>query len=148
MPEMSESGSRCCSDPAAIIAIVPTCAQNERMIALLMLQLATTNVPPLQKDVSEKLAGLFTIYDYPAEALKNEWEGDVSVMVRVGADGLAHSCRIIQTSGYPVLDHQTCAVMFGRARFTPARDKNGHAVEDDFVLPAIRWRIEKSTEAN
>jgi TonB family protein len=91
------------------------------------------------------IATIFSSGDYPPEAFKNGWEGDVGVKVHIGTDGKAHSCRILHSSGYPVLDVQTCAIVLGRARFVPARDANGNAVEDDFVVPTVRWAIDGST---
>jgi protein TonB len=110
------------------------------MIAFLIAQLSgATAVPPPPKRGS--LATIFSYYDYPAEALANGWEGDVIIGVHVGADGRVHSCRIVKSSGYGVLDVQTCAIMLGRSRFVPARDVKGHSVPDDVVLPAVRWRL-------
>jgi TonB family protein len=128
---------------AGRVAVQETAVHSSRMIALLMLQLTTANVPPRHSDGRANIAGLFSMEDYPAEALKNGWEGDVRIKVHVGTDGIPHSCRIIHSSGHPVLDNYTCAIMFGRARFLPARDKFGQAVEDDFVLPTVHWLIEK-----
>jgi len=91
------------------------------------------------------IASIFSSDDYPPEAFKNGWEGDVGVRVHIGTDGKPHSCRILHSSGYPVLDVQTCAIVLGRARFTPARDSSGNAVEDDFVVPTVRWAIDSST---
>jgi TonB family protein len=91
------------------------------------------------------IATIFSEDDYPAEAFKNGWEGDVGIKVRVGVDGRPHSCWILHSSGYAVLDVQTCAIVLGRARFVPARDSNGDAVIDDFVLPTVRWAIDGST---
>ncbi|SRR5258705_5123418 len=98
--------------------------------------------PPPQKG---SIANVFSNDDYPPEAFKNGWEGDVGVKVHIGTDGKPRSCRILHSSGYPVLDVQTCAIVLGRARFSPARDSNGNAVEDDFVVPTVRWAIDGST---
>jgi len=97
---------------------------------------------PAQKG---SIASIFSSDDYPPEAFKNGWEGDVGIKVHVGGDGKPQSCRILHSSGYPVLDVQTCAIVLGRARFVPGRDMNGDAVEDDFVLPTVRWSIDAST---
>jgi len=91
------------------------------------------------------IAAIFSSDDYPPEAFKNGWEGDVGIKVHIGTDGKPHSCRILHSSGYPVLDVQTCAIVLSRARFFPARDGNGNAVEDDFVVPTVRWEIDSST---
>ena len=105
--------------------------------------LGQCSAPTQAADAS--IASIFSLDDYPPEAFKNGWEGDVGVKVHVGVDGRPQSCRILHSSGYPVLDVQTCAIVLGRARFIPARDHNGNAVEDDFALPTVRWAIEGST---
>lgn len=79
--------------------------------------------------------------DYPVEALRNGWEGDVVIKLHVGVDGRAHSCRIVTSSGYPLLDNQTCYLMLVRARFAPAKDEDGKPMEDDVLLPPIKWRL-------
>ena len=112
------------------------------MIVILILHLIGSAANSADLNVSEKLAGLFSTFDYPTEAKQNDWQGDVTVKVHVGIDGKVHSCRIAKSSGHPVLDLQTCAIMLGRARFAPARDRFDNAVEDDFELPAIRWRLD------
>jgi TonB family protein len=91
------------------------------------------------------IAAIFSSDDYPPEAFKNGWEGDVGIKVHVGADGKPQSYRILRSSGYPMLDVQTCAIVLSRARFIAARDSKGDAVEDDFVLPTVRWAIDGST---
>jgi TonB family protein len=91
------------------------------------------------------IASIFSSDDYPPAAFKNGWEGDVGVKVHIGTDGKPRSCRILHSSGYPVLDVQTCAIVLGRARFTPARDSTANAVEADFVVPTVRWAIDNST---
>jgi len=107
---------------------------------------ATPNaIAQFHSPLGDGTAGLFSSEDYPPEAFKNGWEGDVGVKMRVGIDGKPHSCRILHSSGYPVLDVQTCALVLGRARFLPARDAKGQPVEADLILPTVRWAIDGST---
>src|SRR5947209_8694197 len=115
------------------------------MIPLLILRLAAASVSPTVE--KRNVAAIFSYKDYPPEALKRGWEGDVTVRVHVGADGRTQSCRVIKSSGHAALDLQTCAIMVSRAGFSPARDKNGHAVEDDFDVPTVHWRIMGSVKA-
>jgi TonB family protein len=122
-----------CSGPTQAAALLPSSASAARI-------LEDVHSPP-----KDSIATIFSSGDYPPEAFKNGWEGDVGIKVRVGVDGKPQSCRILHSSGYPVLDVQTCAIVLGRARFLPARDARGEAVEDDFVLPTVRWAIDGST---
>ncbi len=118
------------------------------MIPLFILLLGSPlspDAPPPPTNVSHNVAGLFSNDDYPPKALENGWEGGVIVKVRVGTNGRVRACRIVQSSGYQVLDIKTCEIMLLRAKFTPARDSNGNAVEDDVQLPMIRWRTVANT---
>ena len=94
-------------------------------------------------DVSEQraVAGIMSSDDYPEEALRNDWQGDVVVDLVISVAGRVRSCRIHQSSGHQVLDLKTCEIFLLRARFTPAKDEQGNPVEDRFRAPAVRWRL-------
>ncbi len=66
-----------------------------------------------------------TFNDYPASAIKNGESGEVRTRLTVGADGRVTQCALRSGSGFAVLDNATCALLQRRARFTPARDKEG-----------------------
>ena len=86
------------------------------------------------------LPSLFTTNDYPAEALRKREAGTVSFAVAIGRDGRVTGCTITASSGSASLDATTCAILQRRARFTPARDASGRAVEDRTV-GRIRWAL-------
>jgi TonB family protein len=113
------------------------------MLFLLIAQAVMATPPP---PVSTSVASLISNDDYPAEALRNDWQGRVKVRLRIGTDGRVRACRVVQSSGHAPLDLKTCEIMLVRARFTPARDKDGHAVEDDFLSPPIVWLIEQEAK--
>jgi protein TonB len=75
---------------------------------------------------AEPLPRLFLAGDYPPEALKNQWEGDVVADLTIDPDGHVAKCTIARSSGHDVLDEKTCEVLKARARFTPAQAPNGH----------------------
>ena len=79
--------------------------------------------------------------DYPPEALRHHWEGDVIADLTISAEGRVTGCKIAQTSGHQVLDDATCEIVMKRARFKPALDANGKPTEDHFRTPPFRWRI-------
>ncbi|HEX8644146.1 MAG TPA: energy transducer TonB [Allosphingosinicella sp.] len=81
-----------------------------------------------------------TTDDYPVAALRAEAEGEVFVEYRIGADGRVRDCAILRSSGVPSLDLTTCTLITRRARFTPARDKNGRAVPDARVQRVV-WTL-------
>ena len=122
--------------------MAPRGAQTLLVIPLFILQLAVTTgpVPPPPRKEG-KIYQLFSNDDYPPEATANGWEGVVVVDLIIRADGQPRSCRIAQSSGHQVLDVKTCEIMIQRARFVPARDSNGRAVEDTFRTPPIKWLL-------
>ncbi len=79
--------------------------------------------------------------DYPAEARRNGWEGKVVFRALIGVDGRAKSCEIVQSSGYDVLDDATCEKVIDTARFEPARDERGAAVEGVYQT-GFTWELE------
>lgn len=64
--------------------------------------------------------------DYPAEALRNELEGRVTMRIRIGADGTAESCEVTGSSDAPSLDEAACRGMLEYARYNPALDADGN----------------------
>lgn len=81
-----------------------------------------------------------TTDDYPAAALRAEDEGTTGITVRVGADGRVLTCSVTATSGSGTLDAATCRLYQRRARFEPARDDSGAAVETSYS-DRVRWQL-------
>jgi TonB family protein len=75
---------------------------------------------------------VITPRDY-AEASAGDDAGIVTASVTVDAAGRPQACRVTETSGHPRLDRATCALLRRRARFEPARDAAGRAVEGVYV---------------
>lgn len=67
----------------------------------------------------------YTFDDYPMKAFEREWQGTAAMTLLIGTDGRPHSCTIDKSSGYDILDRQTCWVALKKARFTPARGPDG-----------------------
>ena len=84
------------------------------------------------------LPQLFTADDYPAAALRNGEEGTAAFAIAIDPTGRVGACSITQSSGSASLDATTCSIIQRRARFTPARDPNGAAVEDR-SQGRVRW---------
>lgn len=61
-------------------------------------------------------------------------------LVTVATTGRVANCVILQSSGDPQLDQQTCRILTIRARFEPAKDANGDPVEGRYVSQ-MRWSI-------
>jgi TonB family protein len=77
--------------------------------------------------------------DYPAIAVRNDLEGTTGVTVIVGRDGKVQSCNVAISSGIPVLDATTCALIEERALFRPALDYDGKPTEGSYSTRVV-WR--------
>ena len=84
------------------------------------------------------LPQLFSTNDYPAAARRYGQQGTVTFAVAIDPGGRVTACSITQGSGSASLDYATCSIIQRRARFTPARDIGGRAVEDR-TTGRIRW---------
>jgi TonB family protein len=96
-------------------------------------QMASTETP-------RTLTGLFTAEDYPPEALDRGEQGTVNVRVAVNTSGRVSACTVLQSSGSQTLDRATCKIIAARARFRPAQDTVGKAIESS-ATQKIVWRI-------
>jgi TonB family protein len=83
---------------------------------LLSAVIATTPATPLP---------WFDLNDYPTKAFEREWQGTTNFDVIVDPQGRSADCKIAKSSGYEMLDRQTCWVAMKRASFTPAIGADG-----------------------
>lgn len=89
--------------------------------------------------IEAKSIGLtFKANDYPEDALRQGLQGTVGVLAFVGIDGRVTGCKVIESSGSPSLDSQTCAVLERRARYKPATDANGAKLPAP-IYSRTRW---------
>jgi len=111
------------------------------MLLALLSQLALAHNP--LAIVHPKLIGgpVFRASDYPIEAERHLWSGTVVADLTINPRGRVDGCKIVQTSGHKVLDDTTCSILVDRARFQPARDQNGNAVEDVMRTPEVPWKV-------
>lgn len=66
--------------------------------------------------------------DYPYDALAQRAHGLTRTEIFVSAQGRPTGCRVLKSSGFALLDDQTCRLALKRFRFNPARDAAGHAI--------------------
>jgi TonB family protein len=66
--------------------------------------------------------------DYPMKAFDRNWQGTTVMALTVSPEGRPVACAIDQSSGYELLDRQTCMIGMKRPRFTPAYGPDGRAV--------------------
>src|ERR1044072_5940983 len=57
------------------------------------------------------LQNLFSGDDYPADAMRNEDQGSVSVRLSIGTDGRVSGCSVSSSSGSRSLDNATCRIL-------------------------------------
>ncbi len=69
------------------------------------------------------------IESYPTAALAYQMEGTVGVRLTIGTDGRVRNCRVSRSSGHGTLDVGACQAIVRYARFTPALNDAGEAVE-------------------
>ena len=87
-----------------------------------------------------QLARFFTTSDYPRDALAMRKEGTAGVRFWVNTDGTLSDCRVVASSGSPLIDGRTCGILKKRARLEPARRSDGRPVAS-ISFARIRWEI-------
>ena len=70
--------------------------------------------------------------NYPASALREKAQGAVSVQLEISRSGRVIDCKVTKSSGHEGLDFGACTSIRRYARFSPALDEAGRAVEGTF----------------
>lgn len=78
-------------------------------------------------------------FDYPLIARVKGWQGEVTLGLRVEPDGTLTHLRVINTSGYAILDQASLRTLKGIARVPPAADWLGGR-HVDLELP-VEYRL-------
>ena len=81
-----------------------------------------------QPEVVDKIAPV-----YPKQALNNDWEGTVKVEVLIAASGKVTNVKIINSSGFDVLDQTFSRVIKQYYTFKPKRTM-GKDVESSIII--------------
>jgi len=76
--------------------------------------------------------------DYPSLGLRENMQGMVRFTLTVEPTGRVSGCQVDKSSGWPVLDRTTCALMQRRARFAPATDSAGMPIAATYTN-RFRW---------
>lgn len=117
---------------SARIAALPVAASRAPAPAPVVIASAIVIGPKMLSDIGALMV-------YPLEALRNEWQGRTAFSLFITATGAVGQCTITASSGFAVLDNETCALM-QRASFSPALDGSGNPIGGTFTS-AIRWQI-------
>ena len=83
---------------------------------------------------------MFSTNDYPSSSIMKNEQGTAGVRYRIGVDGKVSDCRVVERSGSPTLDAQTCAIITKRVRYEPAKTKSGEPVAS-IGFQRIRWEM-------
>ena len=82
---------------------------------------------------------------YPPRAIAAHEEGAVGFKVTLDSKGLVTDCKVTHSSGYPLLDQETCNVITLHAQFKPDPGLSPSQVHTSEGM--IAWRLPASTAA-
>jgi TonB family protein len=101
-----------------------------------------TNFRTIATQAKGDIRSVFTADDYPRDAIQRNQGGTSQFLLLIDEKGAVAGCHVMRPSGVPVLDAMSCQVIRKRAKFTPARDAEGHSVRSSVITPPIVWRME------
>jgi TonB family protein len=102
---------------------------------------AAAQAAPGDRQISEII-----FQNYPPRALAAGEEGPVFFNVTLDKDATATSCQVTHSSGFPLLDEETCKLIVGHAVFKSARDANGRLVRQ-VTEGVVNWTLPGHTPA-
>ena len=119
------------------------------MLRLIVLAAAPALVATVAEARSEQVLresanGEFLSKDYPPGAQKRGEQGKVGFRLTVERDGSLGGCEVTQSSGFALLDSETCGLLLQHARVKPARNADGRAirsVRSGFIV----WKLPGGT---
>lgn len=79
--------------------------------------------------------------DYPKAAGRAGMQGRVVSKLHLTNQGCPTRCETVQTSGFELLDYETCELLKARARFQPALDHAGQPIASTYDV-TITWKLE------
>jgi TonB family protein len=66
-----------------------------------------------------------TADQYPSQSIRNHESGTASYVAHIDSDGRALDCKITESTGFPALDSQTCAIVKRYIQFDLGPSKQG-----------------------
>ena len=79
--------------------------------------------------------------NYPPRALKAGEQGMVGFLITIDKDGEPTECRVTHTSGFPLLDQETCVLISNYGVFKPVRDASGRLVGQARSQGYVNWQL-------
>jgi periplasmic protein TonB len=86
-----------------------------------------------------QVAPIVSPQDYPTGPSGKHEQGTVYYRLIIGVDGYVKDCRVTRSSGSLNLDRASCRLLTQRARFKPAVDSSGRAIESTYDNKLV-WR--------
>jgi protein TonB len=83
---------------------------------------------------------LVTGDDYPDDALYGGLQGRVVLVWTITSQGFVEHCYVVESSGHTQLDEAACRAVVRRARYEPARDREGRAIASA-KRRGVVWRL-------
>ena len=120
--------------------------QTFRIMLLLGLGLSAAGAVAAPKATIEADNADYLIKNYPPRALAAREQGRVGFRIDVDQKARVLSCSIVESSGYPTLDRETCDVITEHARFKPTLDRDGRPVEATHI-GYMNWKLPDGVEA-
>ncbi len=77
---------------------------------------------------------------YPARALAAGEQGAVGFKVTLDREGYASACEVTKSSGYKLLDAETCQLILNRATFKGIKDTNGRKISS-VASGVVNWKL-------
>jgi len=77
---------------------------------------------------------------YPARALAAGEQGSVIFDVTLDREGHASACEVVQSSGFPRLDQETCQLVLSRAEFKGIRGPDGRRT-GTVAQGIVNWKL-------
>lgn len=78
--------------------------------------------------------------DYPPSMLVKGSSAFVTFKATVDDTGAVTDCAVLETTSPPEIGPHTCGLIMKRAKFSPARDKEGMPTKD-FYINQVFWRM-------
>lgn len=109
------------------------------------------NTPASDAPAAGQQAEWLTADDYPADAIRMGAQGTSTLLWTIGVDGRVHDCRVVISSGSPVLDAAGCKAITLRGRYTPMHDAAGQPIavhksrRINWSIPGT-WRVARGPE--
>jgi TonB family protein len=79
--------------------------------------------------------------DYPIQYIEAGRSFDISLRLTVKSDGSLQGCAIEKSSGEKAFDKYNCALLLSRAKFSPAKDKDGRPTLGIYRT-RVTWRTD------